>query len=473
MCTGDQTQCYTGTVHVTLVHGTFAKHAAWIAPDSPLRKHLVEHVPGQIEFHNFTWSGWPSHLARVRAARRLHAEMSCRIRKYPTARHCIIAHSHGGNIACYAARDSELADKLHCIVTLSTPFLVCRRRHPSSFGIYALNGSLYFFIFAIICAIMFYSLGASTISDLFRAFRETDEHPFAPETLKSLLIFMLLSMPTLGLIVGLMFMINRFGPPWRRWLTATLRLPNLQNDRLFVVRGPADEANALLVTVQLLEIVITAFWGHNGAMDRLLRRLSARFNNALAIGRNGLLWRWFWGWSVVSLLFGVFALLPVNIFFRLTQRHAYFDLFYAPFTFFQSYTTRELVIWACVALTIALIEIPILLFLAAATLPLIVLLVCGATIGIIVGVAIIGLALVMLFVVPELGPFVTRLAVSAEPSPPGLFHVLQLTINQKIDTEQKLMHSITYSHPKALNAIAKVVAANNGTSGQHSESVMA
>jgi hypothetical protein len=224
-----------------------------------------------------------------------------------------------------------------------------------------------------------------------------------------------------------------------------------------VVRGPADEANALLVTMQLLEIVITAFWGHKGALDRWLRRLSVGIKHAslFVIGSN-----LFRQWLVVSVILFLGVGIPVSWFIYLTHPHAYLDLFFDPYMFFRPYTTRTLVVWACIALTIALIAAPILLGGAAMGLFVGITLLFGVTIGIIVDVAIIGLAFIMLFVVPELGPLAMLLAVSTETSPPGMFRVLQLTFDQQLETDLTLMHSITYSHPEALDAIATMVASN-------------
>src|ERR1043166_1959359 len=128
--------------HITLVHGTFARDAGWTRQDSLLCKYLKAHLPGKVEFHRFIWSSWPCQRARIKAAHQLRAEFSGRIKDDPEARHCIIAHSHGGNVACYALVDTELPTKLHCLVTLATPFLVTRQRQLSRFGTFSAFASL-------------------------------------------------------------------------------------------------------------------------------------------------------------------------------------------------------------------------------------------------------------------------------------------------------------------------------------------
>jgi hypothetical protein len=152
-----KSDCY----HITLVHGTFAPNALWTKPGSVLRRYLREHIPGRIKFHRFRWSGWPSHLARDRAARCLRSHLSYRIKKYPDARHFVIAHSHGGNIACYAARDPALAEHL-AIVTLSTPFLVPRKRILSLWGSMSLYGTLLILLFGGILFAIHWFYGPST-----------------------------------------------------------------------------------------------------------------------------------------------------------------------------------------------------------------------------------------------------------------------------------------------------------------------
>jgi hypothetical protein len=97
---------------------------------------------------------------------------------------------------------------------------------------------------------------------------------------------------------------------------------------------------------------------------------------------------------------------------------------------------------------------------------MIIILVCGTTIGIVVDIAILCLALIMLVVVPELGPLAMVMAVSTEPSPPGSFRVLQIKPLQEIGAYEALMHSITYTNPTALEAIAKFVAGAGDTPPQ-------
>jgi hypothetical protein len=430
---------YSNNYHIALVHGTFAKNAPWTKPGSALRKYLVEHVPGRIEFHRFRWSGWPSHLARDNAACRLRAELSERIQNYPTARHCVIAHSHGGNIACYAARDPALAQHLDCIVTLSTPFLVSRHRSLSILGTISLLGTLYLLAMSSFLLTLHWLLGPSTPHEFLSLWRAMAEHPYSHQRM----IFVL----TLFAFGGLFFGGKELIACWYRWLSTTLSLPELRTDQLFIVRSLADEANALLVFAEFLEIIVTFFWGHHGAFDRLLMRLfdwgEEQLERPWVVGFTNL----FQHWAKFSMAWFV-VLLPVSWYFYVMRRHEYVAFFLGP------YTTTAVVVWAC----IALIEAPLFLGFVSALLLIIIMLVCGSTIGIVVGIAILSLALIMLVAVPELGPLAMVLAVSTEPSPPGLFRLLQIKPEEgELGAVEALMHSTTYTDPAALGAIAKFI----------------
>ena len=99
-------------LHVTLVHGTFGRHAAWTIPNSEFRLNLQNRIEGRVVYHKFEWSGWPSHIARNRAAENLRLFLHEKLAQNPNDRHFVVAHSHGGNIALYAMRDSSLSERI-------------------------------------------------------------------------------------------------------------------------------------------------------------------------------------------------------------------------------------------------------------------------------------------------------------------------------------------------------------------------
>ena len=112
---------------LTLVHGTWADTSGWVSPGSALRRHLEERLPGVV-FREFPWSGANTHEARLEAGARLGRFIREGQALHPAARHFIVAHSHGGNVALYAMRDPAARDAVDGIVTLATPFFFTRRR---------------------------------------------------------------------------------------------------------------------------------------------------------------------------------------------------------------------------------------------------------------------------------------------------------------------------------------------------------
>ena len=78
----------TNELHVvTLIHGTWAKNAAWIRPDSVLSKALRERLGQDTKIFPFIWSGCNSPSARSSASEKLKKELELRLRDYATARY--------------------------------------------------------------------------------------------------------------------------------------------------------------------------------------------------------------------------------------------------------------------------------------------------------------------------------------------------------------------------------------------------
>jgi hypothetical protein len=123
------------SVVITLVHGTFALRPAWTSAGSALRAALAAAMPRErIAFQPFEWRGFlgtalnNGHRYRLAAGRRLAATLEAQCARYPDARHFVIAHSHGGNVAMYALRHPALEGRLAGLVCLGTPFIRCRPR---------------------------------------------------------------------------------------------------------------------------------------------------------------------------------------------------------------------------------------------------------------------------------------------------------------------------------------------------------
>jgi hypothetical protein len=433
------------TWHITLVHGTFARNAAWTRPGSALREHLEAHLPGRVVYHRFRWSGWPSHLARDLAARRLRGRLLKCVQNNATAHHCVIAHSHGGNIVCYALRDAaELVERLDCIITLSTPFLLVRRRNLSLFGLESALGSLFVAMFGVFLIGISWALGPSTPGEFFDLLRDVAVNGWWSY---KRWIASLIGMLVVVLVWGAMKVLAR----WKVWLDATLAMPNIAGERLLIVRSFADEATALLVAAQFFEIVVTMFWGRSGAFDRALLSSGTWLGKWLVEWSKRpvgvVLSRLVLAWTIVSLA-GMLVLVPVAWYFYWTQPDAYVAFFLGPYT----PTARR--VWG----GIALFGAPIVVAFAAAASLVLLILACGATIGLVVVVAIMCLSLIMLVVVPELGPMAFVMAISAEPVPgAGIFRVLQIRPEHKIGMVETRFHSTTYADPAALDAMAAFV----------------
>jgi hypothetical protein len=118
-----------GAPHVfTLIHGTRSPQAAWTAESSILCNALRARFGNATRFHQFVWSGKNSVFARQQAAAVLEDELGTSIAELPAARHYLIGHSHGGNIALKALGRRHLANAVAGVACLSTPFIHIRRR---------------------------------------------------------------------------------------------------------------------------------------------------------------------------------------------------------------------------------------------------------------------------------------------------------------------------------------------------------
>jgi len=118
----------TTDVVITVVHGTFARAATWTQPESAFQLELLRHLRVRTVFRRFEWSGDNSHQARIDAGVALARHLDEIDRECSGCPQAVIAHSHGGNVACYALRHLGRTVTLPAIVTLGTPFITCRRR---------------------------------------------------------------------------------------------------------------------------------------------------------------------------------------------------------------------------------------------------------------------------------------------------------------------------------------------------------
>jgi hypothetical protein len=207
---------------VTLVHGTWADTKGWVAPGSLLRREL-EHGLADVVFREFPWTSANTHAARTEAGVRLAAFIRDGHAQYPEARHFMIAHSHGGNVALYAMRDPAAREVVAGIVTLATPFIRTRRR-------------------------AFHRHVVSMASVL-----------LAVPLISAFLMLDALSLQLLAIawIIGAVFLIVRVEPALSKWLIdlgrreqhriiAALQPPPIDPSRLLILRTRGDEASRWL-----------------------------------------------------------------------------------------------------------------------------------------------------------------------------------------------------------------------------------
>jgi hypothetical protein len=115
------------------IHGTFARGADWVEPKSRFCLYLREHLGWRAKIEPFRWSGRNNPFARWAWAQKFknHLVEKLKQKDYTGARHFIVAHSHGGNVAFMAINSPDLAAHIRGVVTLATPFLTASVRRAS------------------------------------------------------------------------------------------------------------------------------------------------------------------------------------------------------------------------------------------------------------------------------------------------------------------------------------------------------
>jgi pimeloyl-ACP methyl ester carboxylesterase len=122
-------------IFLHLLHGTWATGAAWTKPDSLLVKALKKEFGDPVPME---WKGRNRDNDRRSAAEQVIAAL-----EYKAGRHVLIAHSHGGNVALYAAADHRLHGKIAGIICLNTPFIsIIRRDYTTRLALLAVLAAL-------------------------------------------------------------------------------------------------------------------------------------------------------------------------------------------------------------------------------------------------------------------------------------------------------------------------------------------
>jgi hypothetical protein len=133
----------------TLIHGTFARGAAWTKEDSLLCQELKRTLKEEIGFPPFKWTGDNSHSAREIAAQELVLHIEKVAQLHPDADHYLICHSHGGNVALRALGKDNTERHVKGVLTLGTPFITCHPR-AINFALRVLGWALPFSFFLVL-----------------------------------------------------------------------------------------------------------------------------------------------------------------------------------------------------------------------------------------------------------------------------------------------------------------------------------
>jgi hypothetical protein len=325
----------------------------------------------------------------------------------PTSLHFIVAHSHGGMVALYALRDQALAAKIDGLITLSTPFLVRRDRNLSIVGTFAVGA-----VTRLLPAALAWVVSTILFPGSYTAY------------------FLLAGLTLIGFVV----IADIYYPRSADWLSATLDLARLRENQLYVVRGPADEAYALLLATQFFQWIISSVWGRQGLVH------SAVTNGFSFIGKNV---AWFsnfkFGRALPFSVFGFWITYGLLWHYDLVAPLEYFIPPLNVFDFAAPLGPKVYYLFFATVLFVAC-AVPLA---GAALLILVVVFGC-----IVLPIALLASMVLMLPIAAELGPFSASLDISVEPLPPG-----QCVVKQIEAQSQSLLHSVTYKHPEALQAM--------------------
>jgi hypothetical protein len=278
----------TKRVNITLIHGTFAKNAAWTAETSSFRESIVDGLQIEATFERLAWSGRNSLPDRILAAEELAAMLLRQHSADPDGLQIVIGHSHGGGILAYAlTRHPELAAHVSGVF-LATPFIDARaRRDWVAIARLTAVGFLTLFVVALTWAMFAYL-----------SFFEASLFVVLAPMLSAQLLAMFIAFST----VPVRFLTSRFDP---NALAKTISNCQLPNGAYLFVRTTGDEASSFLSVAQFSAWLFSRLISFLTGL--LPPRLQQIFEGAFAVGSG------FFGGGVWLLLYRVFVDgLPAN-----------------------------------------------------------------------------------------------------------------------------------------------------------------
>lgn len=252
-------------IYVILVHGTFARRAAWTAPGAPLELALKPVVGIGGKFIRFEWSGQNSFNARAEAIADLSTLLRSIVESDPIARLYIVAHSHGGNIALQATRAKQVVEKIEGLVCLATPVITSTPIQRNVHGTDFLHLFLLLF-FVLVATVASVYLGFQVFGDLHSL--RSDQKVLAYGAIVVLAVVVLVA-GSFGAIFAEIRVSDQFSGWIRRradFILQQTQPPEVGPDRVIFFRHQGDEASALAGTVHLASWVV-------GSCSELLNRI--------------------------------------------------------------------------------------------------------------------------------------------------------------------------------------------------------
>jgi pimeloyl-ACP methyl ester carboxylesterase len=242
-------------VVITLVHGTWARRADWTTESSALCRTIRKAMHEQVRFEQFLWSGWNTVTSRSKAVERLISHLAELQTRWPHARHFVVGHSHGGNIALQAMRDRAVEERIAGVVCLSTPFLWASPRNLGPVGRIA----LWWFpvVIALVCLLPAVELLPSALQDAASAIA-------------------LISAVSLG------FVFTPWATKFARIVAGALQYPHVHPRKVLIVRSFGDEASAALGAAHMISWIAELLWSGTSRFLGALLSTVETWRSALA-----------------------------------------------------------------------------------------------------------------------------------------------------------------------------------------------
>ena len=255
---------------VTFVHGTWGRKSSFLNDDGPLQKTLRQNSDAVVTT-TFRWSGSNRASSRLRAATDLGRHITNLCIEYPNARQCIVAHSHGGNVALYSLNEPSVDSMVDGIVCFSTPFINVSWRNQAasetySFALKTLLAVPLMLLFAgmaigiLLLATDFDPL-VNALSSIAAAI---DPGDWTVEWVAIVALGAALALAiVLGIVAGPMMIVSPLVDRWEDLADRHrrgLRIPSIDENRLLIIRTVADEASRVIAVSGLISWVVSAIY---------------------------------------------------------------------------------------------------------------------------------------------------------------------------------------------------------------------